>query len=76
MKKILLLAIVAMSSIAFAVAQPRTIGVNLGYGIDLSYQHAIGDANMIDLSLNVPFFNGIGATATYDWINPFGTAIH
>ena len=75
MKKILLLAIVAMSSIAFAAAQPRTIGVNLGYGIDLSYQHAIGDANMIDLSLNVPFFNGIGATATYDWINPFGTAI-
>ena len=75
MKKILLLAIVAMSSIAFAAAQPRAIGVNLGYGIDLSYQHAIGDANMIDLSVNVPMFNGIGATATYDWINPFGTAI-
>ena len=47
MKKILLLAIVAMSSIAFAVAQPRAIGVNLGYGIDLSYQQAIGDANMM-----------------------------
>lgn len=75
MKKILLLAIVAMSSIAFAAAQPRAIGVNLGYGIDLSYQQAIGDANMIDLSLNLPMFNGIGATATFDWINPFGTAI-
>lgn len=75
MKKILLLAIVAMSSIAFAAAQPRAIGVNLGYGIDLSYQHAIGDANMIDLSVNVPMFDGIGASATFDWVNPFGTAI-
>jgi hypothetical protein len=30
---------------------------------------------MIDLSVNLPMFKGIGATATYDWINPFGTAI-
>lgn len=30
---------------------------------------------MIDLAVNIPCFSGIGATATYDWINPFGTAI-
>ena len=74
-KSILLVAILALVGTATAVAQPRAIGLNLGYGIDLSYQHSLSDANMIDLSVNIPAFAGIGATATYDWVNPFGTAI-
>ena len=74
MKKYLLIAVLAIASIA-AYAQPRAVGINVGYGIDLSYQHSIGESNMIDLSVNVPMFNGIGATCTYDWVNPFGTAI-
>ena len=74
-KSLILAAILAVVSVATAVAQPRAIGANIGYGIDVSYQHALGEANMIDLSVNIPMFAGIGATATYDWINPFGTAI-
>ena len=74
-KSFLLVAILAIVGAATAVAQPRAIGVNIGYGIDLSYKHGLGEANMIDLSVNIPAFNGIGATATYDWINPFNTAI-
>ena len=74
-KSIILVAILAIVSVGSAIAQPRAIGANLGYGIDLSYQHSIGEANMIDLSINVPFFEGIGATATYDWVNPFGAVI-
>lgn len=78
MKKLLLVAIMAVAGVAAVVAQPRAIGVNLGGTLDVSYQHAIGEANMIDLSVNVPVAVpgfGIGASATYDWINPFGTAI-
>ena len=75
MKKILLVAILVVAGFVVAVAQPRAIGANIGYGIDVSYQHSLGEANMIDLSVNIPMFNGIGATATYDWINPFNTAI-
>ena len=75
MKKLLLVAIMAVAGVAAAVAQPRAIGANIGYGIDVSYQHALGEANMIDLSVNIPCFSGIGATATYDWVNPFGTSI-
>lgn len=75
MKKLLLVAIFAVAGIAAAVAQPRAIGVNIGYGVDVSYQHSIGESNMVDLSVNIPAFNGIGATATYDWVNPFGTQI-
>ena len=76
MKKSLLLTI--LLSLAFAVsavAQPRAIGVNIGYGIDLSYQHTVGPSNMVDLNVSIPCFAGIGAEATYDWINPFGTQI-
>ena len=76
MKKSVLLTIIL--SLAFAVtaaAQPRAIGVNLGWGIDLSYQHSIGTSNLIDLNVSLPGFAGIGAEATYDWINPFGTQI-
>ena len=75
MKKLLLIAILAVAGIAAAVAQPRAIGLNIGYGLDVSYQHSLGQSNMIDLSVNIPAFAGIGATATYDWVNPFGTQI-
>ena len=74
-KSLILAAILAVISVGSAVAQPRAIGANIGYGIDLSYQHSLGEANMIDVSVNVPFFEGIGATATYDWVNPFGAVI-
>ena len=75
MKKLLLVAILAVAGFAAVVAQPRAIGLNIGYGLDVSYQHSIGESNMIDLSVNIPAFAGIGATATYDWVNPFGTQI-
>ncbi len=74
-KSIFLTAILAVFAVATAVAQPRAIGANIGYGVGVSYQHSLGDANMIDLAVNIPFFNGIGAICTYDWVNPFGTAI-
>lgn len=76
-KSLILAAILAVVSVATAVAQPRAIGANLGGTFDVSYQHSLGEANMIDLSVNIPWIGGfgIGATATYDWINPFGTAI-
>lgn len=75
MKKILLLAVMAVASISLAVAQPRAVGVNLGYGGDLSYQHSLGEANMIDLAVSFPGFAGVGASCTYDWIDPFNAPV-
>lgn len=76
MKKSLFLTIVLSLVVSVsAMAQPRAIGVNLGYGIDLSYQHTLSPSNMIDLNVNIPAFAGIGASCTYDWLNPFGTQI-
>lgn len=75
MKKYLLIALMAIASVAYVNAQPRAVGVNLGCGASFSYQHNLGAANMIDLAVEVPAFAGIGATCTYDWIDPFNTSI-
>ena len=82
MKKLLLVAIMAVAGVAAAVAQPRAIGVNLGTGNGISYQHSLGEANMLDVAVNVPLQLGgesvgfgIGGIVTYDWINPFNAEI-
>ncbi|MBO5817615.1 MAG: hypothetical protein J6R26_06715 [Paludibacteraceae bacterium] len=74
-KTILLVALLALVGLGTTYAQPRAIGINAGYGVDLSYQHAFGSASMLDVSVNVPQFMGIGGSVTYDWINPFGTSV-
>ena len=75
MKKLVLLSlfIVAMATAAFA--QPRAIGGRIGYGFEASYQHSMGESNMISVDLGLPGFNAIEAVATYDWLNPGGLMI-
>ena len=48
MKKILFAAILVMASV-MAYAQPRAIGVRLGEFDGVSYQHSLGDKNMIEI---------------------------
>ena len=80
MKKFFVIAVLAIASIA-AYAQPRAIGVNLGGGIGFSYQHGFGESNMLDLAVYTPLASGrgqiwgLGATITYDWIDPFGATV-
>lgn len=56
---------------AYAASSPRAIGLRLGYGLSATYQQQLGEANMVSLDVDIPGFTGIGATATYDWLNPF-----
>lgn len=77
-KSFILVAILAIVSVGMAVAQPRAIGLNLGSGVGLSYQHSLGEANMLDVAASIPVLVdgfGIGGIVTYDWINPFGKVI-
>ena len=74
MKKILLVAVLALASV-MAYAQPRAIGGRLGYGAQFSYQHALGESNMVQLEVGVPGFWGIEAACTYDWIDPFNAPV-
>lgn len=72
-KKLLLLVTLAVAAIASAYAQPRAIGVRLGYGAEVSYEHSLGQ-NMLSIDVGVPAFAGVEAVVTYDWIDPFNTA--
>ena len=78
MKKYLLIAVLAVASLA-AYAQPRAIGVNLGPWSSFSYQHGFGEANMLDVAANVilPINSniGVGGHVTYDWIDPFNAPV-
>lgn len=76
MKKFIAIIALALGISAAAIAQPRTAGIRLGYGLDLTYQHYLGENNMITADLSLPWtFSGAGLTATYDWINPFNANI-
>ena len=88
MKKILLIAVMAIACVAVASAQPRAIGGRLGAFDGVSYQHGFGESNMLEIEAGwgwtgcVSTFEGghawgwgghsIQAAITYDWIDPFG----
>lgn len=75
MKKfILVFAATVLAAVAVS-AQPRAIGARLGWGAEVSYQHSLGVDNMLSAELSFPGFAAVGAAATYDWLNPFNTAI-
>ena len=75
MKRFGLLVFIMAAFAAIAVAQPRAIGGRIGYGVEVSYQHGLGENNMVSVDLGLPGFLGVEAAATYDWLNPGGLTI-
>lgn len=73
-KSLIVAALLFVLGTASAIAQPRAVGVRLGYGVEVSYQHGLGN-NMLSIDAGLPGFHGIEAAVTYDWINPFNTQI-
>lgn len=74
MKKLSLLAIILIAACTVAMAQPRAIGGRIAYGIGVSYQHGLGEKNMLQVDLESPsFYYGIQAVATYNWVFPFNS---
>lgn len=82
MKKILLIAVMAIACVAFVNAQPRAIGGRLGAFDGVSYQHGFGESNMLEIEAGWGISGGINgywgwghtvqAAVTYDWIDPCG----
>ena len=56
MKKIILVAALVLGFAAAAVAQPRALGLRGGYGVELSYQHTLGE-NFLEADLGLGGFN-------------------
>ena len=71
MKKIVLIAVMVLGFAAAAVAQPRAIGVRIGNGGEVSYQHTLGENFLeVDGGLGLGFdgvFN-VGATGIYNFM--------
>lgn len=76
MKKIIMIAAMVLGFAVAASAQPRAIGVRIGNGGEISYQHSLGNNFLeVDGGLGLGFdgvFN-VGATGIYNFmISEFG----
>ena len=76
MKKIIMIAALVLGFAVAASAQPRAIGVRIGNGGEVSYQHSLGSNFLeVDGGLGLGFdgvFN-VGATGIYNFmISEFG----
>lgn len=74
MKKIIIAAALVLGFAVAASAQPRALGIRGGYGVDLSYQHSIGE-NFIEADLGLGNFAYLNLAATYNFMiaNPAWT---
>ncbi len=67
-KSLILTAILAVFAVGTAIAQPRAIGGRLGYNLDVSYQHSVGD-NFVEIDAGLLGYGwGVHATAIHDWV--------
>jgi len=62
-------------SVMVAQAQPRAIGARLGYSMEVSYQHSIGNG-MIELDAGFPYFSSFQVVGTYNWLIPISSWQH
>ena len=75
MKKIILIAAMVLGFAVAAAAQPKAIGLRLGNGAEVSYQHSAGSNFVsIDGGLGLDIYNSnnnglfVGATAIYNFM--------
>ncbi len=69
MKKIIIMAVLALGVTLAASAQPRAIGGRLGYGLEASYQHNVGqNTNFMEFDLGIGFIGGVNLTGTYNFM--------
>ena len=75
MKKVVF-SMVLFASVLAVSAQPRAIGVRIGYGAEVSYQHSFGTGNMLQLDAGFPYFSSFQVVGTYNWLIPISSWKH
>lgn len=66
MKKIILVAAMVLGFAIAASAQPRAVGLHGGWGVELSYQHTLGE-NFVEAELGLTG-GAFGLTGIYNWM--------
>ena len=70
MKKALIVIAAVFGFALVASAQPKAIGGRLGYGLEASYQHFLGNPNLLEVNLGLDLLGGepgFRATGTYNF---------
>ncbi|MBP5171290.1 MAG: hypothetical protein ILP04_04445 [Bacteroidales bacterium] len=67
MKKALLVLVAVFGLTAVMMAQPRTIGLRVGYGAEVSYQHLMGE-NFLEFDGGLFLNHGFYATGIYNFV--------
>lgn len=68
MKKIILVAAMVLGFAVAASAQPRALGLKIGNGAEISYQHNVSGANFVEADLGLYAFNAFNVAATYNFM--------
>ena len=66
MKKLFAVMVAALAFAAVASAQPKAVGVRVGNGAEVSYQHYLGGSNFIEADLGF-MSGGLRLTGIYDF---------
>jgi len=67
MKKLLI--VIVLTALTVGAMRAQGIGLRLGYGAELSYQHALSD-NRLELGLGLDLNSGLNLNGTYQWVKP------
>jgi len=67
MKKYIAIAALIFAASLVSFAQPRAIGLRIGHGAEISYQHTTGSPNFVEADLGWSA-GGLRATAIYDFV--------
>ena len=68
MKKFIITAALVLGFAVAASAQPKALGLRLGYGAELSYQHYMKGLNFIEADLGLGDFAYLNLSATYNYM--------
>ena len=66
MKKFFIAAALVLGFAVAASAQPRAIGLRLGWGAEASYQHTVYNEDFVEVDLGLCTFDGLNASAVYN----------
>ena len=68
MKKIILIAALVLGAAVAAAAQPKAVGLRLGWSVEASYQHNINGADFIEANLGTFGYAGLDISSTYNFM--------
>lgn len=68
MKKFFIAAALVLGFAVAVSAQPRAIGLRLGWGAEASYQHTVYNEDFVEVDLGLCTFDGLNASAVYNFM--------